>query len=162
MLQIALFSTFHHNDHVFMLNFSTKLCGGFVYVHLAGLPAGHTALSADADTAITDQNTKTSKRQKYKYKYNQGFKDTKALCCNYRSLRPLCTALSADVSRRSQELHTRRVAITKTIWNTSTNTNNDHQIVKFVNMLFYFLEQLNYEDWWKKPTRPEELVTSSM
>ena len=44
-----------------MLNFSTKLCGGFVYVHLAGLPAGHTALSADADTAITDQNTKTSK-----------------------------------------------------------------------------------------------------
>ena len=53
-----------------MLNFSTKLCGGFVYVHLAALPAGHTALSADADTAITDQNTKTSKKYKYKYKYN--------------------------------------------------------------------------------------------
>ena len=104
MLQIALFSNFHHNDHVFTLNFNTKLCGGFVYVHLAGLPAGHTALSADADTAITDQNTKTSQRHKYKYKYNQGFKDTKALCCNYRSLRPLCTALSADVSRRSEEL----------------------------------------------------------
>ena len=65
-----MFSTLHHNDHVFMLNFSTKLCGGFVYVHLAALPAGHTALSADADTEITDKNTKTSKKYKYKYKYN--------------------------------------------------------------------------------------------
>ena len=53
-----------------MLNFNTKLCGGFVYVHLAALPAGHTTLSADADAEITDQNTKTSKKQKYKYKSN--------------------------------------------------------------------------------------------
>ena len=72
MLQIALFSNFHHNDHVFTLNFNTKLCGGFVYVHLAGLPAGHTALSADADTAITDQNTKTSKKTKIQIQIQLG------------------------------------------------------------------------------------------